>query len=55
MEEINKKRLDELHGEQMRLQAQCYLLKVALETNERQLALTTAAIGEHKAEKKPKE
>lgn len=49
MEKENKKRIEELRGEQIRLQAQCYLLKIALETNEQQLARIGAAIGEHEA------
>jgi len=53
MEEKNKKRIEELRGEQARLQAQCYLMKVGLEANEKQLALIGAVLAELEAEKTP--
>lgn len=52
-EKEDKQRLEELRGEQNRLQAQCYLLKTALETNEQQLARIAAVIAEHEAEDTP--
>ena len=49
---MNEKRLEELQGEQIRLQAQCYQLLKALEATERQLELVAAALGEHTQEPK---
>jgi len=53
MEKENKKRIEELRGEQIHLQSQCYLMKVVIEANEKKLALIAAVLAELEAEKTP--
>jgi len=54
MNKEDKKRLEELRGGQIRLQAQCYLMKKGLETNEQELSRIAAVIAEYEAEEAPK-
>jgi len=50
MNKEDKKRLEELRGEQIHLQSQCYLLKKGLEVNEQKLAQVIAVIAEYETD-----
>lgn len=50
MEKEDKKRLEDLKGEQIHLQSQCYLMKKGLEANEIRLGKVVALIAEYEAE-----
>lgn len=50
----DKQRLDELQGEAIHLQSQCYLMKKGLEVNEQKLAQVVALIAEYEAAETPK-
>ena len=50
MNKEDKKRLEDLRGEQIHLQSQCYMMKVAIEANEKRLGQVAVLIAEYEAD-----